>query len=374
LGPAEIDHNEKTFTEARAWYVAVDPSVGYTEKFETWSATTADTWEVKDLSGYGVPANAVCEIVVYNKDTKYAYYSGVRAVDSLLERMFPLQNVEHGGWDMVTMFVQANGSSVIEYYSNDTTDVWFILVGYWDLGTYVEKMELFNAGSDVTWADKDLSGYGVSANQICEIVMVNKNALGPKEAGVRTNGSALVRNVSIRKAEKLDSVDAATMLVKADANSKIEAYAETDTDIDFYLVGYWTTSPGAYTETFVDIGKPTADHEWKEKNLSVYGVPANAVAEIILADAENAIENEQGVRKVGSALARKFDVQEAEDGGRDMVSVHVAANASSWIEFYHEDISDAHNFTLVGYWSNTTKPNVLFQNQTVSITLLMGWR
>ena len=49
--------------------------------------------------------------------------------------------------------------------------------------------------------------------------------------------------------------------VKADAtaNATIEVYAENDGDVDFYLVGYWTTPPADYTERFADIGSPSSD-------------------------------------------------------------------------------------------------------------------
>ncbi|CAD6491527.1 MAG: hypothetical protein ANIMEMIM_00157 [Candidatus Argoarchaeum ethanivorans] len=340
--------------------VAADPPVGYTEKYEEWSATTADNWEEKDLSGYGVPANAVCEVVIENRGTGNEYYGGVRANGSSLERKFLLHEAESGGWDMVTMFVQADSNSKIEHYSDYKARVTFTLVGYWDTGTYVEKMESFTAGASTVWTERDVNGYGVGSNQICEIVIVNKNAGAEKEAGIRTRGSGLARKVDIHEAES-GGVDAVTMLVKVDAYSKIEAYAETEVDIDFYLVGYWTTAPGTYTEKFEDIGKPTVDITWEEKDLSGYTVPADAVTEIILANADVSCENEQGVRKVGSTLARKFDIHEAENGGRDFVRVHVTANASSKIEFYHEDVSDAHNFYLTGYWSADTTPP-LWQN------------
>ena len=40
----------------------------YVESYQTWSATSADTWQVQDLSGapYNVPANAVVEVAVRN--------------------------------------------------------------------------------------------------------------------------------------------------------------------------------------------------------------------------------------------------------------------------------------------------------------------
>ena len=55
---------------------------GYTESFQTWSATSADTWQTKSLAGapWNVPANAVVEVVVRNGDVSHEFWGGVRAV------------------------------------------------------------------------------------------------------------------------------------------------------------------------------------------------------------------------------------------------------------------------------------------------------
>ncbi|MCK4405049.1 MAG: hypothetical protein KAV43_00900, partial [Hadesarchaea archaeon] len=329
----------------------IDPSFGYeSEKFEEWSATTAGTWETKDLSALGVPANAVCEIVIKNSDPDYEWWGGVRATGSTLERRFQLHEAEGGGLDVVTMFVQADADSTIEHYSEDTTYVKFVLIGYWNTGTYVENMVSFTAGADATWTDKDLSGYGVGANQVAEIVMVNKNAALNNVAGVRTNDSTLARLVDLHEAED-GGVDAATMLVKTDASSIIEVYAGTNTDIDFYLVGYWSTAPGTYTEKFDDFAPPSLDLTWEDVDLSAYGVPGNAIAEVVLAIHAKGYEEEMGVRANGSTLDRWLVLHEAEPAGQDIGRMHVTADENSIIEFIHGDVSDIHHFYLIGYWA-----------------------
>jgi hypothetical protein len=235
----------------------------YTENFEYWTAGSASTWQDKNLSGapFNVPANAVVEIAIVNGDYNTAYYAGVRANGSGLERRI-LMHVAEGddssdfsdGMDVVVMHVQADASSIIEHYGGSRSRVRFYLLGYWDSGTYVEKFNSFTAGDDHTWRDENLSAYGVSANEIAEIVMVNKNTSYQTQAGVRTNGSGLGRILDLHEAED-GGVDTATMLAAADgtANAIIEVYAEYDSDIDFYLVGYWSTPPGTYTEKFETI-------------------------------------------------------------------------------------------------------------------------
>jgi len=132
----------------------------YTEKLEAWSATSAATWQTKSLSGapFSVPANAVVEVAVRNANTTNSRFGGVRAVGSALERRFDLHEATGGGVDTLTMHVQANSSSQIEHYADNTTDIDFVLIGYWACGTYVERFDLFNSSS--LWTDVDLNTYG----------------------------------------------------------------------------------------------------------------------------------------------------------------------------------------------------------------------
>ena len=61
-------------------------------------------------------------------------------------------------------------------------------------------------------------------------------------------------------------------------------------------------------------------------------------------------ENQMGVRTNGSSMARLFDLQESEAGGRDCGRMHVTTNSSAVIEQYMEDVSDTGEFYLLGYW------------------------
>ncbi len=325
----------------------------FVEAYQTWPATAPATWEVKDLSGapYNVPANAVVEVAVRNTNGSAERWGGVRAVGSGLERRVLLHEAEDGGWDVVVMHVQTDGSSQIEHYSDNIAEVDFILLGYWTCASYVEAYQVFKAGAAAAWKDHDLVAYGVEADQVAEIVMVNNKASAERQAGVRTNGSALVRLLNLHEAES-GGDEVATMFVTADstANATIEVYAQNNTDIDFYLVGYWSKPPGTFTELLAVIGSPTADATWEAKDLSPYGLPADAVAEIVFANEQTSAENNMGVRQTGSSLGRFLDLQEPEGGGGDFGRMHVAADVSSTIEFYHEDVSDPHSFGLTGYW------------------------
>ena len=199
---------------------------------------------------------------------------------SLLERRFQLHEAEGGGTDVVVMHVQTDSSSQIEHYGQTTVDVQFILLGHWTCGTYVEAYQSFKAGGSASWRPHDLAAYGVGGGKVAEIVMVNNASGAQYEAGVRTNGSGLSRLLDLHEAEA-GGDDVATMLVQADGTvtATIEVYAENDTNIDFYLLGSWSIPPGTFTETFTDIGSPSDDATWEDKDLSGFGVPADAVVE-----------------------------------------------------------------------------------------------
>ncbi|MGB0716796.1 MAG: hypothetical protein ACPGXK_13015, partial [Phycisphaerae bacterium] len=327
----------------------------YTESNETWTASSADSWETVTLSGspYNVPANAILEVGIRNDAIENERSGGVRAVGSSLQRRLQLQEAEAGGDDILVMHVTANASSQIEYYSDDTGDVDFILLGYWesDCGTYAEAFDSFTAGSSGSWVDVNLSTYSVASCSVAEIVVTNDNASSARQAGVRRDGSSRSRIVDLQNAEA-GGVDTGTFFVQADdsANATIEVYAENTSDVDFYHVGRWSTRPGAYIEIFQDAGSPSSDASWQDLDLSSLGVAAYDVVEFVLANEITWSENNMGVRSNGSSRTRVFDLQEAEDGGDSLGRMHVVADGSATIEYYQEDISDSHTFNVVGSW------------------------
>ncbi len=327
--------------------------VCYVESAQPWTAAAADAWEVMDLSGapYNVPAGAVVEIAVRNADAGNELYGGVRAVGSSLDRRFQLHEAENGGTDVVVMHVQTDASSSIEQYADDTTLVDFMLLGYWTCGVYTEAFQPFKAGGAGSWLDHDLGTYGVTGSRVAEIVVTNSATGSSRTVGVRTDGSALSRTIILHEAEA-GGVEAATFFVEtgATANATIEVYTSNNGTVDFHLMGYWPFPPGPYTELAGTVGSPTSDATWQDSDLTGLGVPADAVAEILLGNLQATEPNEVGVRSNGSSLARLLDLQEAEPTDGDFARMHVTADAASLIEVYHEDVSDPHQFLLIGYW------------------------
>ena len=193
--------------------------------------------------------------------------------------------------------------------------------------------------------------------------MVNTDGVNEWESGVRANGSSLERRLDLHEPEQ-GGIELATMSVTADAtaNATIEVYAEDDLSIDFYLVGYWTTPPRAYTQALDTIGTPLASAMWDDADLTTFGVPADAVVEITLANTDPLSPHNMGVRANNTSLARLLDLQEAEEGGADLGRMHVTADGASLIDFYQQDVSAPHTFYLTGYWSSapaSSKPKIV---------------
>ena len=182
----------------------------YTESFQSWSATSAGAWETKSLSGapFNVPASVVVEIAVRNSNTTNSRLGGVRAVGSSLNRRIDMPEAAGGGVDVLTMHVQADASSQIQHYAENTTDIDFVLLRYWSCGTYDERFDSDLLGSS-SWSNNALNTYGVGPSQIAEIVITNTDTEA-HSAGVRTNGSALQRRVILHRV--VDGTDAITIL------------------------------------------------------------------------------------------------------------------------------------------------------------------
>ncbi len=329
----------------------------YVPKFETWSATGASAWETQSLGGtpYSVPANAVVEVAAVNVNTTTEHDGGFRALGSGLERRFQIHETESSsllGVDVVVMHVQADASSQIQHYSGDTASVSFVLLGYWECGTYVERFDTFTAGANATWNPVNLCSYGVSPGHVAELVITNDSATANRQAGARTNGSSLARLLDLQEAQD-GGVDTATMWVEADTSktATIRVYAQTNSNVDFYLVGYWSVAPLAYTELYADPGSPSADLNWEEIDLTASGVPDDAVVEFSLSHEDGNEDNYMGLRKKDQALNRRHRLAESEDGGGNIGRMHVAGDPTAKVELFHQDVSDLHTFQITGYWS-----------------------
>lgn len=124
------------------------------------------------------------------------------------------------------------------------------------------------------------------------------------------------------------------------------------TEISNIIIRYdaWSSSAVAeYTEMYAMINE--AGTGWRDYNISLnLGVPAEAVAEIVLANAAASAARTLGVRTDGSSLDRYVKLAEAESGGNRTATMLVKVASNGLIETYCSSTSGA-NFILIGYWA-----------------------
>jgi len=330
--------------------------------------SSRNAWADMDLSGI-VPANAVVEMGMANRYIANELVAGIRANGSSLTRSIDLREAESAGvafGSWMTMHVQADENAVVECFAENPDSIEFRVLGYWacsEGGCYTERFDTLNAASAATWEDENLSSYNVSAGDVVEVLAENSQAGFARYAGIRTDGSSLERRFDLNEAEAGGDSVVTMNAVAVGANATIEIYEEVTADTSFRLLGYWDDPPGTYTEAFSTIAAPAADNTWTDRDLSSAGVPANGVAEIVLANGRHEFGNSFGVRTNGSTVHRTVAIMESEDEvtdsgvyntdtNRQTARMHVKADASSVIEIFHEDVSDTvYEFQLVGYWT-----------------------
>jgi hypothetical protein len=329
--------------------VEVPGLVNYHERTQTWKPDDEKAWEVMDLGEYGVPADAVVEIAILNKKDKEELWGGVRAVGSVLDRRVELNEAENRGFDVVTMHVQADADGMIEYYAEKMNEINFVLLGYWTGTSYSELFTEFAADADNTWVAEDVGSYGLAANQIAEIAMFNKRESSEYLAGLRSQGSTQQRRFDLKEAES-GGIDALSMMVNTGAAATIEVFAESSSDIQFYVLGYWSSPPGTYTEIGGSTGQVGTDATWKATDVSGFGIPAEAVAQFVISNESDNSKNKLGLREYESSQVRVIELHEAESGGADFATMHVNVDDESRIEWYAQSGDSDNFFYPVGWW------------------------
>ena len=158
-----------------------------------------------------------------------------------------------------------------------------------------------------------------------------------------------MRYFNLREPES-GGVDVVSLMVETDATAAIEVFAQSSSDINFQVLGYWSTPPGNYTEADANSGQVGVAAAWQPTDLSGYGVPAGATAQFVLANVAAAAHAPVGLRASGSVFGRLIDLQEAESGGSDLASMHVNVNNSIEADWYVESGITEHFFYPVGWW------------------------
>ena len=323
----------------------------YIEAHRSFLLQIPNSWLTIDLSNspFNLPPNAVIEVAIGNSATGRNLQGGVRSAGSSVDRRVTLHEAEGGGLDVVVMHAQADSSSRVQFYAENTSAIQFTLLGYWTRGTYVERMDSFSASAHSSWVTKDLSSYGLAGGEVAEIVITNEHLGHEFLGGVRSIGFG-PRELKLHESEG-GGLDTVTMMVNADdtAGARIELYAQS-TEVQFLLAGYWSTPPGTFTESFVNTGEPLTAGAWLDNDLSAFGVPEFATVQMALSNAEGGTGNVLGVRSLGSTLSRSIYLHEAEAGGEDFATVHVRTYRASTLQWYEALSGKKSRYYLLGWW------------------------
>ena len=139
-------------------------------------------------------------------------------------------------------------------------------------------------------------------------------------------------------------------MVETNASSQVQVYAEVVADIDYTVVGYWSTPPGSWTELGGTSARSTPSAAWGIKDISSLAVPPDSVTQFVVTNDVTSGERQVGVREVGSSQERLVQLQEAEAGGSDAVTLHANVNANTEVEWYSESGVSGVFFYPVGAW------------------------
>ncbi len=64
---------------------------------------------------------------------------------------------------------------------------------------------------------------------------------------------------------------------------------------------------------------------------------------------------------VGAPSHRVLELQEAEPAGGDFGRAHVVIDDATMIEFFHNNIGNAHDFIVTGYWGDASTRMLTWQ-------------
>ena len=221
--------------------------------------------------------------------------------------------------------------------------------------SYTEIFDSF-VPANTGWQDYDIfTNNGIPKGAIVEILMTNGTTNAGRDIGVRTDGSALDRYITIHESED-DGENGYNALVKVDASTGlIEIYCSATTGVTFYILGYFEGVD--YTELFALLPASTPQQNWNEIDLTGYGVANNSVVQILMPCNQINWYNDMGVREVGSALVRYIRTHECEPSPYSAYTNYVKANAEAKIEYYNRyiyyvDPGDPTEFFVLGYFGS----------------------
>ena len=317
---------------------------------------TAATWTTIGLSTYGVPADAVCIFITGNDDANDFWNQGVREVGSSLSRFVPLTEGESGGASWATFWVQADASSQVQIYTEESNNAQtFSLIGYFSPEvTFTERFDNVISGWTQVEAIKTLSN--PAANDLINIMMGNTNTavaqfIGCKEySDVASNGYIH----SINEAEA-GGGEYYNRSITLNASKQFKVRAASTTTMVAYDMGTISGMTYVGLEDSALTGNEytaSAASTWVSTTLgnTEYTPQEGDIVEVICRLKSIGTESLVGVRDTSeTALNRYADVHESESGGATFVVLYATVDASDQIDLYAE-LNTSVTFWITGYF------------------------
>jgi hypothetical protein len=202
-------------------------------------------------------------------------------------------------------------------------------------------------GADGVWHDYDIfTALSVPKGAVVSVVLSNSTTGTENRLGIRTDGSALNRRVTLHEAEGGGQTHCRMFATVHATTGLIECYHSDVSDADyFYLSGYWQNV--TFTERFTPF-QPSSYADWVNSTLGA-GCESKVTHIIMENWGVQDVAKIGGVRANGSALERKILIHESESGGSTALDLLVKADASGIIEVYGDDSSNSH-FDDMGYF------------------------
>lgn len=378
-----IDEQAKTitFTLPRDWLSSkdrvyfvnqvcgVDPA--YTEAIvgtqDITGSMSDGTWTACDMADFGLSnTECVLEIILENQQKGTENLIGVRETSSAINRYVNIHECEpDGGGDGDThcrMFVQADASGAFEAYSEDVSDTYFYIVGYWENVTFTEDWDVALPQGSGAWEDFDNQG-GLPAELSEASTVYHFIATHDKEEaailGVRTGGSALSRSVLAHEAEN-GGVTCIDFIVKSDASADVEIWDPSNAngaDVFYYNAGYFGSGMD-FTELwqFIDYSTVNSASHWEtDADLSAYLDQDGRVVDVMCLNGDIDDPRILGVRGADSSANRYIYEHESEDNGTSTgeltgFSMSAQTDSNGCIDYYQENaFTDQGAYYLTGY-------------------------
>lgn len=323
----------------------VDPA--YTQLMVTYTNTGAPdgTWVDHDTT-YN---SAVLSIIMANIQAGTENTTGIRANGSGLDyRFLSIHEAEGGGETHARMFVQTDANGIYETYAEDYTDAIWYIVGYWTNVTFIELWNSILSGT--TWTDRTLAA---GASSVHHVIMGNSQENLAITAGVRANGSSLVRRLLVHEPET-GGESILDLFVKADASKVIENY-DAGATTNFRDAGYFGSEMD-FVELWQQITLTTT--AWEAEDLTAYLDQDGRMVDFLLVHSNEGAALYLGARDGDDAAGgdaateRKLLEHEAESAGAGGeytgFGLSVKSNASGVVNLISSNAGEM--LMLAGYF------------------------